>query len=152
MNLCGHATMAAVHALMQAGMLKKTAFFVETNVGVLPLSTAGGQVRMNQAPPAFKPFHGSKTALAQSIGLSIADLDPLYPIVYGYTGVWTLLIPIKMLTSFSQMKPYTKDFPDSLLERPNASLHPFCFETRDADASCTLVTFPLLDLVLLKIQ
>lgn len=53
------------------------------------------------------------------------------PIVYGSTGIWTLLIPLKRLSSFARMQPYNERFPGILTQNPRASLHPFCMETSD---------------------
>lgn len=140
MNLCGHATMATVYALKTKGLLGgKTELIIETKAGILPVmieSTAKKEIviTMNQAPPKFKSFKGSKEALAKSIGLEINDIDDKLPIVYGSTGAWTLLIPIKSLGAFKKMKPKNVAFPTILKEMPKSSVHPFCTETNHADA------------------
>nr|WP_302848017.1 PhzF family phenazine biosynthesis isomerase [Paenibacillus sp. OK003] len=69
-----------------------------------------------------------------TVHLTMDDIDLSTPIVYGSTGAWTLLIPIRKLTSFQQMKPDSSLFPEILVENPKASLHPFTQETRDSDA------------------
>lgn len=140
MNLCGHATMATVFALKDQGLLKdQTELTIETNAGILPLklnTSAVGElsITMKQATPEFKPFTGSKEALANSIGLSASDLHEELPILYGSTGTWTLLIPIKHLDAFKKMQPNNNLFPDILKEMPKASVHPFCLETYDQGA------------------
>ena len=140
MNLCGHATMATVYALKDKGLLEdKTELTIETNAGILPIklnSSPEGEtfITMKQATPQFKSFTGSKEALANSIGLSASDFHEELPILYGSTGTWTLLIPIKHLDAFKKMQPNNKLFPDILKEMPKASVHPFCFETYDQGA------------------
>lgn len=139
MNLCGHATMASVYALKSKGLLgDKTKLTIETNAGILPIkiNTTNDNIviTMKQAPPQFKEFNGSKEDLANSIGLSMADLHTDLPILYGSTGIWTLLIPIKELDAFKKMKPNNKQFPEILQEMPKASIHPFCLETYDHNA------------------
>jgi PhzF family phenazine biosynthesis protein len=37
MNLCGHATMAAIHALKTRGLLDKDELMIETGAGILPI-------------------------------------------------------------------------------------------------------------------
>lgn len=139
-NLCGHATMATMFALKTKGLLAdKTELTIETKAGVLPIrihTDANGeiQITMKQASPQFREFAGSREALAHSIGLAEADLHDELPIVYGSTGIWTLLIPLKGLDAFSRMKPDNKQFPSILQEMPKASVHPFCLETMDANA------------------
>lgn len=140
MNLCGHATMATVYALKTKRLLDdKTDFTIETKAGILPIkinSTTDNEIyiTMEQASPQFKEFKGSKEDLSNSIGLKSEDIDDDLPILYGSTGIWTLLIPIKKLDVFQNMKPNNKLFPTILKEMPNASIHPFCLETYDANA------------------
>ncbi|WP_223588823.1 PhzF family phenazine biosynthesis isomerase [Neobacillus bataviensis] len=140
MNLCGHGTMAAIYALKKKGLLKqKDTLTIETLAGILPikigaLSDADILITMKQASPQFAEFTGSVEALADSIGLVKEDIDDTLPILYGSTGIWTLLLPIKKLETFKKMKPNNELFPSLLKERPKASLHPFCLETYDDNA------------------
>ncbi|RST56951.1 PhzF family phenazine biosynthesis isomerase [Siminovitchia terrae] len=134
-NLCGHATMGAVYALRMNGLLKQSAFTIETNAGVLPIHICEEDhqllITMQHAKPKFQSFSGSRSNLAASIGLREEYLHVKYPIVYGSTGVWTLIVPVKELASFGKMNPMTENFPSVLKEMPKASLHPICFEVRD---------------------
>lgn len=137
-NLCGHATMAALYGMKSRGLLEgKDSITIETKVGVLPIQfERDGDtlvIEMKQDKPRFVPFKGDVEKLAGAINLTADDLDLSKPIVYGSTGTWTLLIPIRHLSAFAKMKPYSSQFPDILLENPKSSLHPFCFETHDAD-------------------
>ena len=137
MNLCGHATMGTVYAMQQQGILQKTSFTIETNAGVLPIEChlVNNQlsIKMQHAKPQFLKFTGSVEKLAQSIGISVEEIDHTLPIIYGSTGTWTLIIPIKKLQSFAKMTPHTSDFPEILVDLPTSSVHPICFEVRDAD-------------------
>ncbi|WP_332646640.1 PhzF family phenazine biosynthesis protein [Lysinibacillus sp. 54212] len=134
-NLCGHATMGTIYALRMKGLVTKSVLTIETLAGVLPIQVREENnevlITMQQATPQFQSFSGSKSDLAASIGLREEDLHSEYPIVYGSTGLWTLIIPVKELASFSKMTPHTEEFPNILLEMPKASLHPICFEVRD---------------------
>lgn len=137
MNLCGHATIAAVYALESRGVLKdKKEITIETAAGILPIKINVSEnketyITMKQATPQFKEFTGSKQSLAHSIGLTESDIDADLPILYGSTGAWTLLLPIKQLHVFEKMKPQTKQFPEILKEMPQSSVHPFTMETYD---------------------
>ncbi len=139
-DLCGHATMATIFALRSRGLLtEKDELIIETRAGVLPIHIESlvddeFHITMRQASPQFKEFKGSSEDLAHSIGLEKADIDGELPIVYGSTGAWTLLVPIKTLSAFSKMKPNTERFPSILKEIPKASIHPFCLETYDTNA------------------
>lgn len=137
-NLCGHATMATIFALKTKGLLgDKTKFTIETKAGVLPITLHLNDalyITMRQAKPQFQAFEGSVKDLAQSIGILENDIDTALPILYGSTGTWTLLVPIKSLHTFKQMKAHNKLFPEILKETPRASIHPFCLETFDSNA------------------
>lgn len=140
MNLCGHATMATIYALKTKGMLAdKTALTIETKAGILPIKLHTTQenelyITMKQVHPEFKEFTGSVEELAISIGITPEDIQLELPILYGSTGTWTLLVPIRNLEAFKKMKPNNKIFPSILKEMPKTSIHPFCLETYDPDA------------------
>lgn len=113
-NLCGHATMATIFALKTKGLLgDKTNFTIETKAGVLPIKlhlTDALYITMRQEKPQFQAFEGSVKDLAQSIGILENDIDTALPILYGSTGTWTLLVPIKSLHTFKKMKAHNKLF------------------------------------------
>lgn len=138
-NLCGHATIASMFCLKTLGLLQnKDSITIETNVGNLPISFANRKgdlfITMKQDQPRFIPFRGSIPALADSMGLPEETIDISKPIVYGSTGTWTLLIPIKGLDPFARMCPNNEMFPEVLRENPRSSIHPFCIETMDKNA------------------
>jgi len=139
-NLCGHATMATIYALKTKGLLEHPSeFTIETKAGILPIrihSDINDEIciTMRQAAPQFQPFHGSYADLAHSMGIEEVDIETELPTLYGSTGAWTLLIPIKGLSAFSKMKPNNALFPNILKEMPRASIHPFCLETMDENA------------------
>jgi len=138
-DLCGHATMATIYALQTQGRLgNKTSITIETKAGVLPIRLQEKEdklyITMQHATPQFEDFNGSRAALAQSIGLNEDELHSELPIVYGSTGLWTLLIPVQHLASFEKMNPQTATFPSILKEMPTASLHPFCLQALDDTA------------------
>lgn len=139
-NLCGHATMAMIFALASRGELGgKDQLTIETKAGILPLQLSRNHdgewaITMKQAAPKFIEYGGSKKELMFLMGIKESDLHPALPIVYGSTGSWTLLVPVKLLSAFQRMKPDNEHFPDILQEVPRASVHPFCLETHDPAA------------------
>lgn len=139
MNLCGHGTIASLYGLRSRGLIKSESVEVETNAGILPMritTTSAGSflVLMKQVEPQFVRFQGSLNQLATTIGLAWEDIDENLPLVFGSTGTWTLLIPIKNLESFSRMTPNNEQFPSVLEQMPRVSIHPFCLETYDPNA------------------
>lgn len=131
--LCGHATVGSIYALHEKGLIGEGEITIETGAGVMPISVTvkdgRTQIGMTQAVYQEKPFRGDKAALAAAIGLTEDELDERYPIMYGYTGLWTVAIPVKHLESFAKMKPDHYSFPNILADEPYASVHPFCLET-----------------------
>jgi PhzF family phenazine biosynthesis protein len=133
-NLCGHGTVAALYSLRSKGLLNNSdKITIETKAGILQVDFLEKDkklyVLMEHALPIFKPFKGSIEELSYSIGLNPSDIDTSIPIVYGSTGTWTLLVPIKTLEAFSRMIPQNKLFPTILNEMPQCSVHPFCLKT-----------------------
>ncbi|WP_261302994.1 PhzF family phenazine biosynthesis protein [Paenibacillus andongensis] len=139
-NLCGHATMATIYALKTKGLLgDQTEWTIETKAGVLSITldphlNKGIYITMQQATPQFQEFNGSLEKLASAMGIQEEDIETNLPTLYGSTGIWTLLVPIKNLSTFKAMKPNNKHFPEVLQEMPKASVHPFCLETYDVNA------------------
>ena len=137
MNLCGHATIAGVKAIYEKNNKKiKT---VETLSGIINIDmeiqkTGKIFISMEQLPAQFEEFHGDRKKLSEVMGLSEEDIDGSLPVMYGSTGIWTLLVPVKELSAFLRMKPDNKKFPEVLFQKPKASLHPFCLETYDKNA------------------
>ena len=139
MDLCGHATVASVLMLDEQGRVSSDKLLIETRAGILPVSlnreTGRTQIGMQQAPYREENFNGSLSALADAVGLTEEDLDEQYPVVYGSTGSWTVLLPVKHLDAFRKMRPDNRRFPEILTQNPRASVHPFCMETIHPEAS-----------------
>ncbi|MFO6498317.1 MULTISPECIES: PhzF family phenazine biosynthesis isomerase [Bacillus] len=140
MNLCGHATVASLYALYEKGGVKPgMELRIETKAGNLFIKTGDDDgekrffVTLEQAEPEFRPFTGNRAKLAEALGITEADFHEALPIVYGSTGIWTLLVPVKDLAACRKMKPDQAEFPAILTDMPRASVHPFCLETMHED-------------------
>ncbi|MDT3958599.1 PhzF family phenazine biosynthesis isomerase [Staphylococcus kloosii] len=140
MNLCGHATIATIYALKEKKLLKnKPEYTIETKAGILSIGINEQNdnkiyIIMQHAVPKFETYTGSNEDLAQSLGIKKEDISDDLPVLYGSTGVWTLLVPVNSLATCKKMKPNHSQFPSILKEKPNVSIHPFCFETYDLDS------------------
>jgi trans-2,3-dihydro-3-hydroxyanthranilate isomerase len=138
-DLCGHATMASIYALYKH-MDESEApvqLRVETHAGIIDIGydPKTQEVSMTQAQAVFEPFGGDQAALAATIGLAEEDIDPRFPIVYGSTGLWTVILPVKDLDACGRMVPDNHQFPNVLSERPHTSIHPLCTETFHEEAT-----------------
>lgn len=139
MNLCGHGTVASIYGLMKGSKIKASQnLSIETLAGILKVhyNHELQEIKMAQAPAEFIEFEGDLDQLADSIGLVREDIDLEMPIVYGSTGIWTLILPIRNLDAFSRMQPDNKRFQEILTQMPTASVHPVCMET--FDKACTM--------------
>lgn len=130
--MCGHATIASVCALYEAGYIGTGKMKIQTSEDILEISIENVEiirVGMQQNPYREMKFTGDKKELAEAIGIVPDDIDDKYPIVYGSTGLWTLLVPIRSLGCFKKMNPKNSLFPSIMKENAKASVHPFCMET-----------------------
>jgi len=142
-DLCGHATIAAFAALHRRSLLPPDKmdgiYTLETKSGVLPISIDQSAdhnplVVMTQGVAQFAAFNGSRDTLAGVLGIAATDFHATLPIVYGSTGRWTLVVPARDLATMQRMCPRPDDFAAALKDKPDASVHPFCFETINPDA------------------
>lgn len=143
-DLCGHATIAAFAALHRQRLLPRDThagdYTLETKAGVLPigvdvLNDDTALVCMTQGSARFAKFNGARDALARAIGITAADFHPTLPIIFGNTGRWTLVVPVKGLDAMQRMRPFPDEFAAVLNDLPDASIHPFCLETIGPQAS-----------------
>lgn len=141
--MCGHATMASVYAMVTQGVipeekLAKGKITLEILAGVIEIEIhqdeeGGIRIGMNQNPYQEVLFTGDKEALTRVIGLEVKDLDERYPICFVNTGLWALLVPIKEIKRFQDMKPDNWSFPGVLTQNPESCIHPICMKTLYAD-------------------
>jgi PhzF family phenazine biosynthesis protein len=139
MDLCGHGTVASIYGLMNRNNITSSQdLSIETLAGILNIHYEHQQreIKMAQASAEFIEFQGDLDQLADSIGLLREDLNLDFPVVYGSTGIWTLILPVKSLEAFLRMRPDNKRFKEILTQIPTASIHPICLET--FDKTCTM--------------
>lgn len=117
-DLCGHATVGTFVLLHQRGRLPGAGFprrlTLETAAGLLPVTVEAGAaaepiVVMAQAPARFLDCDGRHAQLARVLGIAPDDLHPDWPVRYGSTGLWTLVVPVRGLDAIRRMKPRTAD-------------------------------------------
>lgn len=135
MDLCGHGTIAALTAIDSSIGLPATCQIV-TKSGILPvIRLANGMFRLRQGQPRLHRFNGDVKKVLAVIGLELKHIDDRWPIEYGSTGNWTLLLPIRRLEDFHRMMPDNQRFATVLTDYPQASIHPICLNTYDAEAT-----------------
>lgn len=113
-DLCGHATIATFFTMALQGMFSSDCVAVqETNAGVLPVDILFtddkkvDRVMMTQGKPIFKDIEYDLSEIADSLRVSVEDIDDSFPKQIVSTGLFTLPVCIK---SFDILKTVTPDF------------------------------------------
>lgn len=128
-DLCGHATIATLHALREEGRAAG-AMRVETNVGLLAMEAAAdGMCWMQQAQPAFRPFAEDPDEIAALLGLRPVDLEPEGGIGIAYTGLWDLLVAVRDLSALQGAHPDPGALAEHNRRHGITSTHLYCRET-----------------------
>lgn len=124
-DLCGHGTIGAMMQLFQGK--DSCSITIETNSGILEATYnhVTDDVTMKQKEATFRLFTGDKGKLSEVLKIEPEDISNELPIVYGNTGVWTLLVPVINEGVLDKMVPRNKEFPKVLKEMPDVSIHPF---------------------------
>ncbi len=127
-DLCGHATIAALHALREEGRITGPVQ-AETRVGVLDLEAGQDMHWMRQDTPRIKACDDDPGAVAELLGLEYGDLDPEIPIGIGYTGLWDLLVPVRDLDVLRRAQPDMPELAAHNRSRGIVSTHLYCRQT-----------------------
>src|SRR6266702_2323713 len=103
-DLCGHATIATFHTLMEQGRIRmnsdlgKVALVQETRAGTLDVTCyADGQVVMKQKAPEFGAVEEGRERITQMLGVATTDFIDDLPLQVVSTGTPKLLVPFKDL-------------------------------------------------------
>ncbi len=127
-DLCGHATIAALHALREEGLVQGT-LRAETAVGILELEAGEDMHWMRQDTPRFRPAEESADVICGLLGLDPGDLDPAMPTGIAYTGLWDLLVPVRSLEALRRSQPDMRELARHNRSQGIVSTHLFCRET-----------------------
>ncbi len=113
-NYCGHATVAALAALVWDGRLEmgeqpKT-LKLHTRAGALPTELRphpyyGVEVVQTQAKPLFAKYGYSLDLLSGVLGLESYQLPTGWPLGRAYTGLWALIVPVASVEAMHAAKP-----------------------------------------------
>ena len=141
-NLCGHATIATFFTMALEGIFSQninTVITQETKAGVLPVDIyfsdeTVDRVMMTQATPRYKDICLDISILADSLNISVDEIDDSLPKQIVSTGLFTLPLCVK---SFDILKVINPDFEKikKLCSRFGVgSFHLFTFDTVESDS------------------
>ena len=136
-DLCGHATIATLFTMALEGIFSQninTVITQETKAGVLPVDIyfsdeTVDRVMMTQATPRYKDICLDISILADSLNISVDEIDDSLPKQIVSTGLFTLPLCVK---SFDILKATNPDFEKikKLCSRFGVgSFHLFTFDT-----------------------
>lgn len=138
-DLCGHATLATFHTLVETGEIQfgskdhVTKTF-QTNKGVLPVTGyRDGLIFMTQSDPQFSTPEQDRTLVAHLLRVSPnAFLD--YPIQTVSTGTPKLIIPIKSLDILFSINPDLEGIIQYCQATGARGFYPFTPQTIEKDS------------------
>lgn len=139
MELCGHATIAAVYALMKKGKIylgreKSKTITVETKAGILSVEVnKTGLIVMSQNEPQFWGDAHSKNEVARILGIHVQQLAD-YPIQTVSTGTPKLIIGVDSLKTLLGIRPDMEGIKAYCKEHLVKGFYPFTTETMNEDS------------------
>lgn len=136
-DICGHATVGVYYLLLTLGLIKPGTYTQETKAGILNIEIKEDMsIIMNQRLPTFYETI-CKEEIADSLNITLAEIDENLPIQIVSTGLRDIIIPIKSIEILKAIKP---DFEKVLQisKKYNAvGYHLFTLESlNDSDAHC----------------
>jgi len=139
-NLCGHATIAAFYNMAESGLISKNKVTQKTKSGTLSVEfdfdTENNirKVMMIQAKPKLKDIYLDIYRIADSLNISIDGIDQSFPIQKVSTGLFTLPVCVKNLSSLKKINPNFSKIRDLCLKFDMGSFHVFTFETYEKNS------------------
>lgn len=110
-DLCGHATIAAIYALFEEGKLgNNTSLDIQTKLGILKIYLEKKEEKLlavwmeqDQGQVVYDIVI-PKEKIIKSLGLKMNDLHDEIPIFKAYSGLWDLMIPLNSKNSLNNIK------------------------------------------------
>ncbi len=140
-DLCGHATVATFHALVEEGKIdiegSKVILRQETGAGVLPveISLKKGLVNimMTQTIPKFRDANIERKEIAQALRIDEKYISEDLPMEIVSTGLWHLIVPVKNLRTLQNMDPDFSELTKINNDIDALTTHLFTLETLNPD-------------------
>ena len=136
-ELCGHATVAAVHVLVEQGLAERDSrLTLETGAGVLEVEVEGQEdgavVWLTQAEPEFSPGISREKA-ASLLGIAEAELGHL-PVEVASTGLPALLVHLSHRRSLERLRPDLEGIAEACTRAGAAGVYAFALSEDGAEA------------------
>jgi len=141
-ELCGHATIATFFAIASKGIFSRDCVISqETKAGILPVNIMFSddktvdRVMMTQKRPIYKDIHLDTFNIADSLNISVEDIDDSFPKQIVSTGLFTLPLCIKSFDVLKTIKPNFEKIKDMCKRLAVGSFHLFTFDTIEQESN-----------------
>ena len=128
-DLCGHATIGTFSILLSNKIITPGLYNQETKAGILDVEVkSDSSIMMNQSLPIFYE-EIPKYEIANSLNISVDDIEDDIPIQIVSTGLKDIIIPIKNLSILTSIKPNFKKIIDISKKYNVVGYHAFSLES-----------------------
>jgi PhzF family phenazine biosynthesis protein len=128
-DLCGHATIATFHTMVEQGRIQPGKYTQETKAGVLQVEVKDDHtIMMNQNAPLYLDIV-SREEVADSLNISISEMVDGLPTQVVSTGLRDIMVPIKNLEMLSAIKPDFAKVTEISRKYNTIGYHLFALET-----------------------
>lgn len=136
-DLCGHATIGTFSILLSNKIITPGLYNQETKAGILDVEVKSDlSIMMNQSLPIFYE-EIPKYEIANSLNISVDDIEDDIPIQIVSTGLRDIIIPIKNLSILTSIKPNFKKIIDISKKYNVVGYHAFSLESiHNSTAHC----------------
>lgn len=138
-DICGHATVAAFHCLIEAGRIRfedcgEKTFTMDTKSGVFPVTChKDGLVEMIQDKMQYNDVAVGKREIAKMLNIKETDIME-HPLQIVSVGTPKLMIPLASIDALFSIMPNLEAIKKYCEESGAKGFYPFCFETIDKDS------------------
>lgn len=140
-DLCGHATIASFHALLEQGRIQidkalgKTTLVQQTRAGTLAVTCySDGRIVMKQNDPQFGRIEENQGRIADMLGLIVGDLVCGLPAQIVSTGTPKLLVPLNDLVALRRVRPDLEAIKNYCHDTGARGIYPFTAQSPIAGA------------------
>jgi len=141
-ELCGHATIATFFTMASRGVFSQDCVVSqETKAGILPVNIMFSddkivdRVMMTQRKPIYKDIYFDISQVADSLNISVEDIDGSFPKQIVSTGLFTLPLCIKSFDAVKTIKPNFEKIKDMCKRLGIGSFHLFTFDTIEQEST-----------------
>ncbi len=130
-NLCVHATLAAVYILRKIKKTERSALSIETKAGIFPIRyDRSGMITMEFPKTKFMNAKMKEQEIVSLLGITNQDLLP-HPLQIVSIGSPKLIIPVKSLSILFQIKPNLEGIKKWCRKNGISGFYPFTTETKE---------------------